>query len=70
MNELSYGDFIIMQISLLQYTQTLDLSTQAGQYVSQILGKVEYQLTRLKQLSEQRPNSIAGTRPPDPQAKV
>lgn len=52
MNEamnLTYGDLIIVEIALVSYCKELDLSMQSGQYISELLGKVEYQLAQLKQ---------------------
>jgi len=46
---LTYGDFIIIEIALLQYLTNLDLSMQSGQYMSELLGKVEYELANIKQ---------------------
>ena len=46
---LTYGDFIIVEIALLQYLTNLDLSMQSGQYMSELLGKVEYELAQIKQ---------------------
>lgn len=44
---LTYGDFIILEIALQQYLSSLDLSTQSGQYISSLLGKIEYNLQSL-----------------------
>lgn len=51
MNEamnLSYGDLIIIEIALVTYMKDLDLSMQSGQYISELLGKIEYQLAQIK----------------------
>ena len=51
MNEamnLSYGDLIIIEIALVTYMKDLDLSMQSGQYISELLGKLEYQLAQIK----------------------
>ena len=45
---LTYGDFIIIEIALVHYIKDLDLSMQSGQYISELLGKVEYELAELK----------------------
>lgn len=46
---LTYGDLILVEIALVHYTKELDLSMQSGAYISQLLGKVEYQLAELNQ---------------------
>ena len=46
---LTYGDFIIIEIALVHYLKDLDLSMQSGQYMSGLLGKVEYELANIAQ---------------------
>ena len=46
---LTYGDFIIIEISLIHYLKDMDLSMQSGQYMSKLLGKVEYELAQIEQ---------------------
>ena len=46
---LAFGDFIIIELALTSYLKDFDLSMQAGQYVSEILGKIEYELARLRE---------------------
>jgi len=46
---LTFGDLILIEIALVTYIKQLDLSMQSGQYISELLGKLEYQLTLLKQ---------------------
>ena len=61
---LTYGDYILLEIALLQYVKDIDLSTQSGQYISIILGKVEYQLAKLNELSKKQfPVSASKTGP-------
>jgi len=48
---LAFGDFIIIELALVNYIKDFDLSMQAGQYVSEILGKIEYELARLREAS-------------------
>ncbi len=45
---LTYGDLIIIEIALVTYCKELDLSMQSGQYISELLGKVEYNLAQLR----------------------
>ena len=47
MDQLTYGDYILIEIALMMYLKDLDLTTQSGQYVSQLLGKIEYKLSQL-----------------------
>ena len=44
----TYGDLIIIEIALVQYLKELDLSMQAGQYISELLGKTEYELSQIR----------------------
>ena len=46
---LTFGDLIIIEIALVMYCKELDLSMQSGQYISELLGKVEYDLAQLRQ---------------------
>lgn len=46
---LTYGDLIIIEIALIIYLKNLDLSMQSGQYFSELLGKIEYELSEIKQ---------------------
>ena len=46
---LTFGDLIFIEIALVQYAKELDLSMQAGQYISELLGKVEYELSQIRQ---------------------
>ena len=45
---LTFGDLIIVEISLVHYIKELDLSMAAGQYISELLGKIEYELSQLR----------------------
>lgn len=46
---LTFGDFILLEIALVMYAKELDLSMQSGQYISELLGKVEYELAQIRQ---------------------
>ncbi len=46
---LTFGDFIIIEIALVHYIKGLDLSMQSGQYISELLGKIEYELAEIRQ---------------------
>ena len=45
---LTFGDLIIIEIALVNYLKDLDLSMQSGQYLSELLGKIEYELAQIK----------------------
>ena len=45
---LTFGDFIMLEIALVHYIKELDLSMQSGQYVSELLGKLEYELSQIR----------------------
>jgi len=56
---LTFGDLIIVEIALVHYIKELDLSMQSGQYISELLGKVEYSLSQLRQAAtEQGPTGL------------
>lgn len=46
---LTYGDLIIVEIALIEKLNGIDLATQAGQYFSELLGRVEYNLSQLRE---------------------
>ena len=45
---LTFCDFIMLEIALVSYLKDLDLSMQSGQYISELLGKLEYELSQIK----------------------
>ena len=45
--ELTLGDLVIIEFALAHFLKGIDLSMQAGQQVSQIIGKLEYQIGRI-----------------------
>ena len=65
---LTFGDLIIVEIALVHYVKELDLSMQSGQYISELLGKVEYTLAQLRTAAgAQKLEPIhAPTAPPEP----
>ena len=66
---LTYGDLIIIEIALMHYLKDLDLSMQSGQYMSELIGKCEYELGQLReQAGKQAPGS--GLLPPSDQPPV
>jgi len=60
---LTFGDLIIIEIALVHYCKDLDLSMQSGQYISELLGKVEYELAALKGAAQTQ--LAPGLQPPD-----
>jgi len=51
---LTFGDFIMLEIALVHYIQNLDLSMQSGQYVTELIGKIEYQMAQIKGAAEKQ----------------
>ena len=63
---LTFGDYIIIEIALVSYIKELDLSMQSGQYISELLGKVEYELSQMRQAaSKPHPLNINPQLAPD-----
>jgi len=62
MNELTYGDLILLELSLVQYMASVDVTTQCGQYLSSLLGKIEYKLSLLGEAAR-RPVPVAPALP-------
>ena len=56
---LTYGDLIIIEIALVNYIKELDLSMQAGQYISALLGKIEYELSQIQQSADMQLPPVA-----------
>jgi len=65
---LTFGDLIIIEIALVNYIKELDLSMQSGQYISELLGKVEYELAQIKIAATQQlpTNPLKPEKPLDP----
>lgn len=63
---LTFGDFIIIEIALVHYTKDLDLSMMSGQYISQLLGKIEYELAQLQGAAETQLAPGLQPQPPTP----
>lgn len=45
---LTFGDYIMLEIALVHYIQNLDLSMMSGQYVTELIGKLEYEMQQIK----------------------
>lgn len=59
MTEYTLGDLIIIELALVTFIKDLDLSMQAGQQLSQIIGKTEFQINRIQEtLSANIPAAI------------
>ena len=65
---LTFGDYIIVEIALVNYLKELDLSMQSGQYCSELLGKIEYNMSQMRQTASlAMPNDFTPTEPiPEP----
>ena len=46
---LTFGDYLIIEIALVAYMKDLDLTMQSGQYISELLGKLEYEMAQMRQ---------------------
>ncbi len=45
---LTLGDLIILEIALVHYLQNLDLAMTCGQVVTELIGKIEYQMAEIQ----------------------
>lgn len=45
---LTFGDYIMLEIALVHYIQNLDLSMMSGQYVTELIAKLEYEMAQIK----------------------
>lgn len=60
---LTFGDLILVEIALLHYLKDIDLALQSGQYMSQLLGKIEFELGQLNQAAGSQLPGV-GLQPP------
>ena len=60
--ELTLGDLILIEISLASFLKGIDLSMMAGQQLIQIIGKLEYQISRISEAAAKQ--STTGLQPP------
>jgi hypothetical protein len=51
---LSFGDLLVLQHTVMQYTRNVDLSLLAGQHLQEILGKLEYQMRSIQDADRPR----------------
>ncbi len=54
MKELTYGDLILVEMLVIEKIKEQDLSLKAGQFMVELLGKIEYQLGMLEQTAGQQ----------------
>lgn len=52
---LTFGDYIFLEVALVHYMKDLDLSMQSGQYISELLGKLEFELAQIRLAATQGP---------------
>ena len=45
---LQYGDLIVLELALLFYLKEVDLSLQSGQFVTELIGKLEYNISEIR----------------------
>lgn len=64
----TFGDLIFIEVALVHYTKDLDLSMQAGQFISELLGKTEYNLSQIRAAAEHQlgPGLTPPAGPPRP----
>ena len=62
---LTFGDLLLLEIAMVHYVQNLDLSMQSGQAVTEIIGKLEYQMAELKAAAEKQGPQELQPRPED-----
>jgi len=56
MNDFSYGDLITLEMILVEKMKNVDLSLHSGNYMVQLLGKIEYKIGQIdKAANEQIP---------------
>jgi hypothetical protein len=60
--ELTLGDLLIIEFALAQFLKGIDLSMMAGQQVAQIIGKLEYQISRITEQATKQ--TVPGLTPP------
>lgn len=51
---LTFGDLLLLEIAMVHYVQNLDLSMQSGQAVTEIIGKLEYQMAQCRAAAEKQ----------------
>lgn len=50
----TYGDLIMLELCILAYLKNVDLSLQSGQYFTELVGKLEYNLSQIKEAAGQQ----------------
>ncbi len=54
---LTFGDFIMLEIALAVYMKDMDLSMQCGAYISELLGKLEYEMAQIRMAANKGPGA-------------
>ena len=64
----TFGDLIFVEVALVHYAKDRDLSMQAGQFLSELLGKTEYHLAQLRAAADHQigPGLTPPQAPPPP----
>lgn len=60
--ELTIGDLIILELAMSHYLKGVDLSMQAGQQCSAIIGKIEYKISEIANAMSKQ--GVTGLTPP------
>lgn len=65
----TYGELIIIELALATFVKEMDLSMQCGQSISEIIGKIEYQIASIKAAAAQQLGvPLVPLRPEEPTA--
>ena len=54
---LTFGDFIFLEIALIHYIKDMDLSLQCGLFTSELIGKVEYEIAEIRRAAAAGPGA-------------
>lgn len=54
MDNLTYGDYIILQLALLEKIKNVDLSMHSGQYMVELIGKLDYIIGQIQSAGTQQ----------------
>ncbi len=68
MPQLTLGELIIMELALVQFLKEMDVSMQCGQMITEIVGKIEYQVSKIKAAAAQQ--IVPPLVPPKPEEPV
>lgn len=65
----TYGELIIIELALASFVKEMDVSMQCGQSISEIIGKIEYQISAIKAAATQQLGmALVPPKPEEPKA--